>query len=79
MPKVLNARQAGTKPAADRAYVGRPSKWESVGDWSRRCCPELRDWPPPCRLLPQQQVWCCVAASEAIGHNRSETREINVI
>ena len=27
MPKVLNARQAGTKPAADRVYVGRPSKW----------------------------------------------------
>ncbi len=23
MPKVLNARQAGTKPAADRVYVGR--------------------------------------------------------
>ncbi len=27
MPKVLNARQAGTKPAADRVYVGRPSRW----------------------------------------------------
>ena len=27
MCKVLNARQAGTKPAADRVYVGRPSKW----------------------------------------------------
>jgi hypothetical protein len=27
MRKVLNARQAGTKPAADRVYVGRPSKW----------------------------------------------------
>jgi hypothetical protein len=26
MPKVLNARQAGTKPAADRVYVGRPSR-----------------------------------------------------
>jgi hypothetical protein len=24
---VINARQAGTKPAADRVYVGRPSKW----------------------------------------------------
>jgi hypothetical protein len=22
MPKVLNARQSGTKPAADRVYVG---------------------------------------------------------
>ena len=28
MPKVLNVRQAGTKPAADRVYVGRPSRWE---------------------------------------------------
>jgi Domain of unknown function (DUF4326) len=27
MLKVHNARQAGTKPAADRVYVGRPSKW----------------------------------------------------
>ena len=27
MCKVLKARQAGTKPAADRVYVGRPSKW----------------------------------------------------
>ena len=27
MPKVLNARRAGTKPAADRVYVGRPSRW----------------------------------------------------
>jgi hypothetical protein len=27
MPKVLNARQAGTKSAADRVYVGRPSRW----------------------------------------------------
>ena len=27
MCKVLNARQAGTKPAADRVYVGRPSRW----------------------------------------------------
>ncbi len=27
MPKVLNARQAGTKPAADRVYVGRSSRW----------------------------------------------------
>ena len=30
MPKVLNARQAGTKPAADRVYVGRPRNGESV-------------------------------------------------
>ena len=29
MCKVLNARQAGTKAAADRVYVGRPSKWGS--------------------------------------------------
>ena len=29
MPKVLNARQAGTKPAADRVYVGRPSRWSN--------------------------------------------------
>jgi len=29
MPKVLNARQAGTKPAADRLYVGRPSRWNN--------------------------------------------------
>jgi hypothetical protein len=27
MCKVLNARQVGTRPAADRVYVGRPSKW----------------------------------------------------
>jgi Domain of unknown function (DUF4326) len=27
MCKILNARQAGTKPTADRVYVGRPSKW----------------------------------------------------
>jgi len=26
MCKVLNARQVGTRPAADRVYVGRPSK-----------------------------------------------------
>ena len=27
MCKVLNARQVGKRPAADRVYVGRPSKW----------------------------------------------------
>ncbi len=27
MYKVLNARQVGRKPAPDRVYVGRPSKW----------------------------------------------------
>jgi hypothetical protein len=27
MCKVLNARQAGKRPAPDRVYVGRPSKW----------------------------------------------------
>jgi len=27
MCKVLNARQVGTRPAADRVYGGRPSKW----------------------------------------------------
>jgi Domain of unknown function (DUF4326) len=27
MFKVLNARQVGRKPAPDRVYVGRPSKW----------------------------------------------------
>ena len=32
MPKVLNARQAGTKPAADRVYVGRPSRWGNLLD-----------------------------------------------
>jgi hypothetical protein len=26
MCKILNARQVGRKPAADRVYVGRPSK-----------------------------------------------------
>ncbi len=29
--------------------------------------PNFRPWPPPCRLLPQLQVFCCVAASEAMG------------
>jgi hypothetical protein len=46
MPKVLNARQAGTKPAADRVYVGRPSKWASVCDRPRRCCPKLSSMAP---------------------------------
>jgi len=27
MCKIFNARQAGNRPAADRVYVGRPSKW----------------------------------------------------
>jgi hypothetical protein len=27
MYKVLNARQVGRRPAPDRVYVGRPSKW----------------------------------------------------
>ena len=27
MCKVLNARQVGERPAPDRVYVGRPSKW----------------------------------------------------
>jgi hypothetical protein len=27
MCKVLNARQVGRQPAANRIYVGRPSKW----------------------------------------------------
>jgi hypothetical protein len=27
MCKVLNVRQVGKQPAADRVYVGRPSKW----------------------------------------------------
>jgi len=27
MCKVLNARQVGQRPAPDRIYVGRPSKW----------------------------------------------------
>ena len=27
MCKVLNARQIGRRPAADRVYVGQPSKW----------------------------------------------------
>ena len=34
MCKVLNARQA-PKPAADRVYVGRPSKWGMSGRPSR--------------------------------------------
>jgi hypothetical protein len=45
MPKVLNARQAGTKPAADRIYVGRPSKWESVRDRPPRRCPNFAHGP----------------------------------
>ena len=27
MCKVMNARRVGKQPAADRVYVGRPSKW----------------------------------------------------
>jgi hypothetical protein len=27
MCRVLNVRQVGKRPATDRAYVGRPSKW----------------------------------------------------
>jgi hypothetical protein len=27
MCRVLNVRQLGKRPAADRVYVGRPSKW----------------------------------------------------
>jgi hypothetical protein len=27
MCKVLNAKRAGKRPAPDRVYVGRPSKW----------------------------------------------------
>lgn len=27
MCKVMNARQVGKRPTADRVYVGRPSKW----------------------------------------------------
>ena len=27
MCRVLNVRQVGKRPAADRVYVGRPSKW----------------------------------------------------
>jgi hypothetical protein len=27
MCKVMNARQVGKRPTADRLYVGRPSKW----------------------------------------------------
>ena len=30
MCKVLNARQVGKRPAADRVYVGRPSKWGNL-------------------------------------------------
>ncbi len=30
MCKVLNARQVGKHQAADRVYVGRPSKWGNL-------------------------------------------------
>jgi hypothetical protein len=71
MSKVLNARQAGIKPAPDRIYVGRPSRSESVRDRPPRRCPNLAHGPLACRLLPQQQVFCCVAASEAMGQFRT--------
>jgi hypothetical protein len=31
MRRILSARQAGTKPAANRVYVGCPSKWPPTG------------------------------------------------
>jgi hypothetical protein len=30
MCKVMNARQVGKRPAADRVYVGRPTKWGNL-------------------------------------------------
>jgi hypothetical protein len=39
MCKVMNARQVGKRPTADRVYVGRPSKWANpfvIGRWFAR-------------------------------------------
>ena len=73
MPKVLNARQAGTgKPAADRVDVGRPSKWGNrfvIGrDGTRdEVIAKYRAWivrkPPLMAVLPELRnkdlvCWC---------------------
>jgi hypothetical protein len=36
MCEVMNARHVGKQPAADRVYVGRPSKWGNLRDRPRR-------------------------------------------
>jgi hypothetical protein len=36
MCKVLNARQVSKRPAPDRIYVGRPSKWGNLRLRGRR-------------------------------------------
>ncbi len=42
MCEVLNARQVGKRPAPDRVYVGRPSKWGNPRSCGRRvsCLPD---------------------------------------
>ena len=40
MCKVLNARQVGRKPAPDRVYVGRPSKWGNPFEIGRDGTPD---------------------------------------
>ena len=59
MPKVLNARQAGTKPAADRVYVGRPSKWGNpfvIG------CDGVARTSPMALAVSAIDPICCIAA-----------------
>jgi len=53
--KVLNAKQAGTKPAADRLYVRRPSRWGSV-----------RDRPPQPELPPMAPGVSAIAPTAGI-------------
>ena len=72
MCKVLNARQVGMRPAPDRVYVGRPSKWGNrfvIGrDGSRdEVVTKYRAWivrqPPPLAALHELRgkdlvCWC---------------------
>jgi hypothetical protein len=43
MCKVLNARRVGKRPAPDRVYVGRPSKWGNPRSCGQgvSCCPTI--------------------------------------
>jgi hypothetical protein len=47
---VMNARHVGKRPATDRVYVGRPSKWGNpfaIGrDGSRDISPAFTFWRP---------------------------------
>ena len=61
MPKVLNARQAGTKPAADRVYVGRPSKWGNLSGSAATASPLNRSPMAPAlsAIVPTAGILLC--------------------